>query len=205
MNVKRVRDSVITISAMMQPQDANLAGNVHGGVIMKCEIITFGKNIYCERRSRMNFKSIDEVIHFAKEKENEAADFYDNISKLESFSGSKELLESFAKEERKHYVMLENLGNNKEILDNYQFQWIRDLKRSDYLIDIKYQDKMTYRDLLRLAMKREEKALSLYNKMAEYTENPEYLKLFKMLCQEEAKHKNALETLYDDFMAAQGD
>jgi hypothetical protein len=26
-----------------------------------------------------------------------------------------------------------------------------------------------------------------------------------MLCQEEAKHKQFLETLYDDFMAAQGD
>ena len=153
----------------------------------------------------MNFKSIDEIIEFAKEKETEAADFYDEISKLESFSGSKDLLESFAKEERKHYDMLDNIGQNKEILKNYKFEWIRDLKRSDYLIDIKYQEGMTYRDLLRLAMKREEKALSLYNKISEYTENPDYLKLFKMLCQEEAKHKKALETLYDDFMAAQGD
>jgi len=30
-------------------------------------------------------------------------------------------------------------------------------------------------------------------------------RLFRMLAQEEAKHKLALETIYDDFMASQGD
>ena len=29
--------------------------------------------------------------------------------------------------------------------------------------------------------------------------------LFKILCQEEAKHKLALETMYDDYMAELGD
>lgn len=32
---KRVKESSVTLSQVMQPQDANLAGNVHGGVIMK--------------------------------------------------------------------------------------------------------------------------------------------------------------------------
>jgi len=35
MNVKKVTDSAVTLSIIMQPQDANMAGNVHGGVIMK--------------------------------------------------------------------------------------------------------------------------------------------------------------------------
>ena len=39
----------------------------------------------------------------------------------------------------------------------------------------------------------------------QYAESEDYLNVFKMLCQEEAKHKNILETLYDDFMATQGD
>lgn len=56
-----------------------------------------------------------------------------------------------------------------------------------------------------LAMKREEKALALYNEMLVKTENPEAKKLFQMLCQEEAKHKLALETKYDDYMAEMGD
>ena len=35
MNSKTVQDSKVTIAHVMQPQDANTAENVHGGVIMK--------------------------------------------------------------------------------------------------------------------------------------------------------------------------
>ena len=35
MSGKTVKDSVVVISHVMMPQDANPAGNVHGGVIMK--------------------------------------------------------------------------------------------------------------------------------------------------------------------------
>ena len=64
---------------------------------------------------------------------------------------------------------------------------------------------MDYADLLRLAMKREEKSLALYNELLVKAENEDLKNVFKMLCQEEAKHKLALETLYDDYMAEQGD
>ena len=37
------------------------------------------------------------------------------------------------------------------------------------------------------------------------TNDDDFIKLFKLLAQEEAKHKQTLETLYDDFMAEQGD
>jgi len=153
----------------------------------------------------MKFESIGEIIEFAKEKEEEAANFYEMVSKQEVFSGSLALLEGFAKEERKHYGMLDNIGKNKEALANYTFKWITDLKRSDFMVDIVYEKGMTYPDLLRLAMKREEKSLKLYNEMAQYTDEKGYLKVFKILAQEEAKHKNALEMMYDDFMARQGD
>lgn len=32
---KRVQDSIVIMAQLMSPQDANIAGNVHGGVIMK--------------------------------------------------------------------------------------------------------------------------------------------------------------------------
>ena len=55
------------------------------------------------------------------------------------------------------------------------------------------------------AMKREEKALSLYNQFQEQADTEAGKDLFKVLCQEEAKHKLALETMYDDYMAQMGD
>ena len=153
----------------------------------------------------MPFESFEEILQYAIEKEKEAAEFYEEASSQESFSGSREMLQQFAKEERKHQAILEDLDSHKDKVKDYPFEWIPDMKRSNYMVDIQYEEGMDYADLLRLAMKREEKALALYNELMRKTEDPDHIQLFKMLCQEEAKHKQFLETLYDDFMAAQGD
>jgi rubrerythrin len=64
---------------------------------------------------------------------------------------------------------------------------------------------MHYKDILVIAMKREEKALEFYNNAARENKNKDHAKMFKILAQEESRHKLGLEKLYDDFMAAQGD
>jgi rubrerythrin len=155
----------------------------------------------------MDFKNLVEIIDFAIEKEKEAAEFYMQVSGQEQFSGKKQMLEEFAAEERKHQALLEDLKAGKlgEQLEDYRFEWITDIKRSDYVHDVEYQPGMGYDELLMLAMKREEKALALYNEMLGRADSDEAKKVFKMLCQEEAKHKLTLETLYDDFMAELGD
>ncbi len=153
----------------------------------------------------MSFTSFEEVIRFARDKEKEAVDFYSGLAKNAAFSGARETLEEFAREEQKHFDLLDNLGKEKNDLAQYKFEWIPDLKRSDYLVDADDPKDMDYADLLRLAMKQEEKALKLYNELLEKAENEELKNVFKMLCQEEAKHKLSLETLYDDYMAEQGD
>ena len=62
-----------------------------------------------------------------------------------------------------------------------------------------------YRDILLLAMKREEKALMLYNELRQQSETETAKNIFKILCQEEARHKLGLEKLYDEYMAQMGD
>jgi len=110
-----------------------------------------------------------------------------------------------AEEEKKHESILKNLGDNKALVEEYEFKWIPDMKRSDYMVELKYEDGMNYIDILRLAMKREELALKMYNELQKKTDNAENIKLLKVLCQEEAKHKLFLEGIYDDHMAKQGD
>ena len=153
----------------------------------------------------MNFDSIEDIINFASQKEQEAVKFYIDLSQQEPFQTQKELLVDFAKQEQKHYELLQNFLENRSVLDSYTFKWIPDLKRSDYIVDIEYSKGMSYRELLMLAMKREEKALKLYNDLLVKIDIDEFKKLFKTLSQEEAKHKNILETIYDDHMAEQGD
>lgn len=153
----------------------------------------------------MHFESFEEIISYAVEKEKEAARFYKDMSRQEPYAGAKNTFEEFAREEQKHQALLEDLSSNREKLAEYTFEWIPDLKRSDYLVDIEYRKDMGYADILRLAMKREEKSLSLYNELVARADKEDLVTLFRMLSQEEAKHKLVLETLYDDYMAPLGD
>ncbi len=153
----------------------------------------------------MSFKSIEDVINFAIAREKEAVAFYEDAIKQESYVGARKTFEAFATEERKHVALLEGFLRGETKLTDYTFEWIPDMKRSNYMVDLTYEKGMSYPDALRLAMKREEKALALYNELKEKVDEKELVRVFKMLAQEEAKHKLALETLYDDYMAKQGD
>ncbi|MGD9733976.1 MAG: ferritin family protein [Desulfamplus sp.] len=150
----------------------------------------------------MNFKSVDDILAYAIEKENEAVQFYTELSKKEKFKSVKETFISFAKEEQKHADLLTGLGKDKGKVSEYELKAIPDLKISDYLVETEYKEGMFMQDILRIAMKREEAAVKLYKDLAGKTDNAEVIKVLNLLAQEEAKHKLGLETMYDDFLAA---
>ncbi len=52
MEGKKVSESMVTLSHVMQPQDANPAGNIHGGVIMK--LIDNAAGVVAIRHARSN-------------------------------------------------------------------------------------------------------------------------------------------------------
>ena len=151
----------------------------------------------------MNFKTFEEIMEYAINKEKEAEKFYTEASEKETYSGAKELFRGFALEERGHQKMLENFS--MENLEYFKEKKIPDLKISDYTVDMEYKPNMPYDDILRLAAKREEKAFKFYTDFAEKAEQESHKKLFKILAQEESKHKLKMETLLDDYLARMGD
>ena len=52
MEGKKISDSHVVMSQLMSPQDANVAGNVHGGVIMK--LIDTAAGVVAIRHARSN-------------------------------------------------------------------------------------------------------------------------------------------------------
>jgi rubrerythrin len=151
----------------------------------------------------MDFKNIDDIIAYAIEKEDEAEKFYLDAANQSDFTGARQLFDDFAREENKHKTMLEKL--DKAQIQSFVPETVPDLKRSDYLIDTNYEKGMGFADILRMAMKREEKANKLYLDLAQKTDNADVKKLFQKLAQEESKHKYGLESMYDDYMAKMGD
>jgi rubrerythrin len=151
----------------------------------------------------MNFGSIDEILKFAIDKENEAVEFYQSQAAKATKASLREIFESFAKEEKKHAALLSDIAGNKKKIDSYEFKKIPDLKISDYMVEKDYEEGMPMPEILKVAMKREEKAVKLYQALADQTDNADAKKLFLMLVQEESKHKLGLESMYDDYLAEQ--
>ncbi|MDJ0811496.1 MAG: ferritin family protein, partial [Desulfobacterales bacterium] len=85
----------------------------------------------------MEFKTPNDILDYAIGKEKEAKQFYLDISEEEGLYGNRQTFLDFAKEEDKHVVMLEKLkaGVKDRGVDNYEFKWIKDIKRSDLLLD----------------------------------------------------------------------
>ena len=151
----------------------------------------------------MNFGSVDEILNFAIDREKEAVAFYAKLADEATRDSLKQTFIGFSKEEKKHVALLSDISGNKEKIDSYEFRPVVDLKISDYMVEKEYEEGMPMPEVLKLAMKREEKAVKLYNTLEGQTDNADAKKVFQILVQEEKKHKLALETMYDDYLAEQ--
>jgi rubrerythrin len=141
-------------------------------------------------------ETFEEVIREAIRKEADAAAFY-RMAGERVKSGISKTFQEMAAEEEKHKKLLEELDWEK--VEKYELQDIPDLKISESLEDVPYDDTMGYQDAIRMAIKNEEKSHHLYLASARrFADDPKTEKLFNMLAQEEAKHKLKLEQIYDD-------
>ncbi len=140
--------------------------------------------------------TFEEVIREAIRKEADAAAFY-RMAGERVQSGISRTFQEMANEEEKHKKLLEELDWEK--VEKYKLEDIPDLRISEFLEDVPYDENMTYQDAIRLAIKNEEKSHHMYLVSAKrFAHDPKIEKLFKMLAQEEAKHKLKLEQIYDD-------
>ena len=144
----------------------------------------------------MDEKKFDDMLQFAIDREMESIRFYTEGSQKVKHSGTKELFLDFAGQEKKHKQKLEDARKGKISL--IHIHDIPDLKISDYLVESELSPEASYADILRIAMKREERSVKLYTDLKEKNTDKTLVNLFAFLIQEESKHKYALEKLYDD-------
>jgi rubrerythrin len=144
----------------------------------------------------MDQKQFQEIIEFAIHREIESMDFYDRASKLVKHSGTRDLFVDFAKQEEGHKRKLEEARAGKIVLG--KIEKIPNLKISDYMVEAELKPDISYGDILRIAMKREERSVRLYTDLNQKNQDETLRNLFTFLVQEESKHKYYIERLYDD-------
>lgn len=144
------------------------------------------------------FKSAEEILDFAIEAEQGAADFYKKLAGDSTNQGMKETFLQYSKEEMGHKGKLQKI--KKQGVEKFKTEEVVDLKISDYLVDMTVRDDMTYREALIIAMKREKSAYNLYRQLATKTDDSDLINVFTSLANEEAKHKLRFEVEYDEYV-----
>jgi len=143
----------------------------------------------------MKLDSLDEILRFAIRKEADAAVFY-KMAAERSNPGVKKTFKELAKMEEGHKKQLEDFDVKK--IDQMELKKTRGLGISEMLKDVPYSSDMSFADLLRMAIKQEEKSQKLYTSTANISPEPSLKKLLLVLAQEESTHKEKLEKIYDD-------
>ncbi|NOU62217.1 ferritin-like domain-containing protein [Marinifilum caeruleilacunae] len=143
------------------------------------------------------FNSLEDILDFAINEEQMAADFYTALAAKMEHQEMKDTFEQYALEEIGHRTKLEAIKNGKEYAVSEEK--VADLKIGDYLVEVDTEKtNITYQEALTIAMKKEKAAFKLYNDLAAAAKDPASRDMFLMLAQEEAKHKLRFEVEYDN-------
>jgi rubrerythrin len=142
----------------------------------------------------MRMDSADEILRFAIRKEADAAAFY-RMAADRSNPGAKKAFEELAMEEDGHKKKLEGFDLKK--IAKTKLKETKGLGLSEMMEDVPFSSDMSYADLLRMAIKNEEKSQHLYASTAQRVAEPQLKKLLLVLAQEESTHKEKLEKIYD--------
>jgi rubrerythrin len=138
----------------------------------------------------------NDIVEFAIEKEQEAADLYRDLSGKSDRAGTKEMFMELSRQEEGHKAKLQSMS--REAFPERGAAEIPNLKIVDYLSPVEIGPDSSYQDVLIFAMKREGDAVALYSRLAEDAGDEGVKNLFLSLADEEKKHKLRLETEYDD-------
>lgn len=103
-----------------------------------------------------SFNTIEDILIFAIGAEQEAADFYLRLSGQSESTEMKQVFNQYAHEELVHKTKLMKI--REKGFDEMPTEQIKDMKVSDYIVDVVPGPSMSYTEVLALAMKKEKAA-----------------------------------------------
>jgi rubrerythrin len=145
----------------------------------------------------MKLSTVEQILDFAIQKEEEAAQFYADLAAKVGQQAIREVFEVFSHEEMEHKRKL--LGVRKSEATLLSDRRVVDLGIGDHLVEITLSPDLDFKQALIIAMKAEKAAFRLYDDLASTTDDPGLKALLLQLAQEEARHKLRFELEYEDY------
>ncbi|MBN1938624.1 MAG: hypothetical protein JW843_03495 [Candidatus Aminicenantes bacterium] len=143
----------------------------------------------------MAFSSLDDVLAFAIEREEEAAALYRSVAAEARTESLRLLLGDLEAEERAHKALLEKFRAGAAVPS--AGSKVLDLKLTDALAADSADPAGSAQDVLILAARKEARAAELYARLAASASTDEMRSLFDYLAGQELRHKFRLENEYE--------
>jgi rubrerythrin len=143
---------------------------------------------------------LNSIIRTAIQREIEAN--YSNAAELANTPNGRDLLLDMAAQELGHRNRLEAMlrGDVFKVISKKQQKQVVDLKITDYLVEEPLSADSDLQTILIVAGKRERASFELYSSLARVAADPDSVKLFEFLANEELTHKRRVEAMYDELV-----
>ena len=147
-------------------------------------------------------ETFEEIMDFAAREKDKTYDFYIKLAQKVKHPATRKTLVKFAVDELRQKERL--LKIKSEGLIPLATGEAADLRITDYVTaEVALRSELDTREALLVAIKTAQAAQRMYLDLAEKAADPAMRVVFRSLALEEAKHKLALETEYDDRVFAQ--
>ncbi len=150
----------------------------------------------------MKLKSVDEILEFAIQKEEGAAQFYTDLAEHMENRHVSRMFRDFAEEELGHKEKLLGIRSGGQL--SAAAEKIQNLGIADYAVEVEPSPGMDYQQALMLAMNEEKAAFRMYTALADATDDADLRATLLGLAQDEAKHKLRFEIEYDEYILTEG-
>ncbi len=142
----------------------------------------------------MNRAQLISIIYEAVDREDDSYTFYKKAAEKCVDSQTKSLFERLSNEELKHKAYLQNFletqANDIKIDDSEDYNLSQEIDRP------RLSTEMDFKDAIKLAIKREEEAMKMYDDIAQSCLDAEEKNIFSGLSKMEKKHKTELEEVF---------
>jgi rubrerythrin len=144
------------------------------------------------------FNSIEDVLNFAREKEQDAYDFYSEFAERMRDADMKELFRKLAKQEMRHKIAIsEMLKGNIELGSHPR---IKGLELEKVFNTTEESKSLAVENAMLLALEREQGSHKLYSDLALIVEDQELQSVFMGLAADELEHKASIQNAYEKYL-----
>jgi rubrerythrin len=138
----------------------------------------------------------EDFLQFAIEQEREAARLYEQNAVQVQSRSARELLLQMAAMERAHQQLLEEVARRGTAAFPLLGE-ISDMQLAHFVVDFKLTPQSSLEEVFLFAIKAEQKAATLYARLAQLELDEDTRALFERLVREEQGHKNQLEAEFE--------